>query len=177
MLGQLVCPWILWTPFPMMFMLWQNRSSSVGRNVAVIKTICTFNRTNSPNWRILGRKFGRLANTVWHSSMTIRSNWWVACNKFTNSLNPLVNADSGVTKTTDADSTAWSLRYIEHVMPPLSHRRFKSPCNATNGTTTMVVPPWEQNASNMKIKLFLAPVPITTNIGLVPFMTDWIARF
>jgi hypothetical protein len=51
---------------------------------------------------------------------------------------------------------ACQLVYIELSTPFLLHRRFKSPCNDINGTTTMVVPPRLQNAGNMKIMLLLA---------------------
>jgi len=158
-------------------MLWQNRSSLVGCNVAVMKTIGIWKRTNSLNWRILGRKFGQLANSVWLLSMTMQCNRWVTRNKLTNCWNALLTADSGVTKTIDAASTAWSPCHIEHVTPLLLHRTFKSSCNDANGMTMMLVPPWEQNAGNMNIKLFLAPIPIITNIGLILFITAWIACF
>lgn len=84
------------------------------------------------------------------------------------SLNPLVNADSGVTKTMDAGSVA---SLLLHITPGLQIILQWHQWHDDN-----TVPPGEQNAGNMNIKLLPAPVPMTTNMELSPFITDCMAR-
>jgi hypothetical protein len=84
-------------------------------------------------------------------------------------------ADSSVTKTMLAMSCSLMLLYTELEMRALLHRSCKSPCNETNGTTTIVVPPVILLASNMNNMLLPLPVPITTTTRLSPLTMASIA--
>src|SRR5579862_9760957 len=102
--------------------------------------------------------------------MTIRSNWYMLCNRLMNVLNVLVMADSGVTNIMDAVLCGLRLSYCTHSIQASLHRLSKSSCNEHNGIITTVVPPLTQYAGNINNKLFPSPVAITLTIGLCPVM-------
>src|ERR1700761_5181012 len=109
--------------------------------------------------------------------MTIRSNSCNSCNWLMNVANLLLAADSGVTKMTLALSYGlWLFQTTLDIMA-FSHLSCKSPCNATNGTTTMVLPPDAMRAGNMNNKLLPPPVPMMTITGLWPLIMASIAGF
>jgi hypothetical protein len=109
----------------MMFMVWKNLPSSRGRNVAVMYT-----PRIAPTSHM---GLARLANTVWHSSKTIR---WVAVDVKSLGQRRL------------APPAIWNTgRRSHHIV---ASNRY------ANGTMTMVVPPGLQNTGNMKIMLLPA---------------------
>src|SRR5579862_5920996 len=100
--------------------------------------------------------------------MTIRSNWYVLCNRLMNVLNVLVMADSGVTNIIDAVLYSLRLSYRTHSIQASLHCLSKSSCNEHNGIITTMVPLLTQYTGNINNKLFPSPVAITLTIGLCP---------
>lgn len=84
------------------------------------------------------------------------------------SQNPFYNTNLGVTNTINTSSIVLPDCQTMLVILYLLYQSFMSVCNNCNRTTTIVVPPCMQNASNINNKLFLELVPITTNIRLLP---------
>ncbi|KAK7178345.1 hypothetical protein PSPO01_15607 [Paraphaeosphaeria sporulosa] len=152
-------------------------SSSLGGNVAVNNTIYVLAATSLPSYYICLRNVYRRFNTMWHLSIIIRSSCRIARKRFINVVNSYVTADLGVTNTTAAVSGGWRLSYAAHDIPSLLHRRFMSPHNAINGTTTMVMPPCSTHAGNMNNMLLPAPVGITATTGLSPPTITSMASF
>ncbi|KAF4331744.1 hypothetical protein FBEOM_14488, partial [Fusarium beomiforme] len=85
--------------------------------------------------------------------------------------NPLLTADSGVTKTNDAARCTSRLFHTYASMPNLIHRLTISFSNDTNGVTTTVTPSGVQYAGNMNVKLLPPPVGVICTIGHSPRAT------
>ncbi|KAI0603907.1 RecQ Superfamily II DNA helicase [Pyrenophora tritici-repentis] len=138
-------------------------------------TICVSTATSLPSCCICLRNVYCRFNTIWHSSIIIRSSCRVARSRFKNVANSSPTADSGVTNTTAAASGGRRLCHSTHDIPSFLHRCAMSPRNAINGTTTTVVPPCSAHAGNMNNKLLPAPVGITATTGLSPAVMALIA--
>ncbi|KAF6515532.1 hypothetical protein HZS61_005438 [Fusarium oxysporum f. sp. conglutinans] len=85
--------------------------------------------------------------------------------------NPLLTADSVVTKTNDAARCTSRLFHTYASMPNLIHRLTISFSNDTNGVTTTVTPSGVQYAGNMNVKLLPPPVGVICTIGHSPRAT------
>jgi hypothetical protein len=99
----------------------------------------------------------------------MQSNHRIHRSRFKNVWKSGLTADSGVTNTMDAASGGRRLSHTTHEMPSCWHRRAILACNATNGTTTTVVPPGVVNVGAMNNMLLPPLVGITAMTGLSPY--------